>query len=169
MLETIFFTAPAWVANTAVAIFYHFLIVRWRTIPRWPLDCGMTVRGRRLFGENRTVGGSLVMVLVGAAVGGFQGRPLVGLLMGSAALVGGLINSFAKRQLAIPEGGNFIPFDQLDYALATTFALSLFRLAPPGFNPPFFLAFALMFQLGVNLAAFALGFVDRFLWWRRDV
>jgi hypothetical protein len=88
-----------------------------------PLDGGLTLRGRRLFGENKTGRGFVVMVPASAA--GFAllavlaghpaalglwplsvpGYALAGAIAGFGFMAGELPNSFAKRQLDIAPGG----------------------------------------------------------------
>jgi hypothetical protein len=119
----------------------------------WPLDAGLTIRGRRLFGQNKTVRGFVVMVpatavsiavvasLIGAA--GYSsaiwpldtaGFAVVGLVAGLGFMAGELPNSFIKRQLdgapGAPAAGPltgplFALTDRLDSALGTLIALSL--------------------------------------------
>lgn len=90
-----------------------------------PIDGGMRVRGRRLFGENKTVRGFVVMVpaaalafsLLGVLLGVLSSRArssiwpltdgelaMVGLCAGLGFMLGELPNSFAKRQLDVPPG-----------------------------------------------------------------
>ena len=89
-----------------------------------PLDFGMTCRGRRLLGDNKTLRG--FMVMLPAAAGSFfliglifsrypslyariwpvspSAFALLGLWAGFGFMVGELPNSFLKRQLDIPPG-----------------------------------------------------------------
>jgi hypothetical protein len=87
-----------------------------------PVDGGRTLRGRRLFGDNKTWRGALFMT-AGPAIAAValhrlpwyrQRLPeqirdanpvLVGALLGVGVFGGELPNSFAKRQLDIPPGG----------------------------------------------------------------
>jgi CDP-archaeol synthase len=88
---------------------------------RRPLDGGLTVRGRRLFGDNKTWRGAIVMVtgtmLAALALSHWDeywhalppeiralGPLLMGLLVGLGVVVGELPNSFVKRQLDIAPG-----------------------------------------------------------------
>lgn len=82
-----------------------------------PLDGGRVVRGHRLFGDNKTVRGALVMI-AGTTVAAAVLFPLIppyspppwfgwaglGALMGLAYIVAELPNSFVKRQLGIEPG-----------------------------------------------------------------
>ena len=117
-----------------------------------PLDGGRTLAGRRLFGDNKTVRGFVVMVpatglafallasLLGTQYGGLNGlwplSPLgYGLLGAWGALgfmAGELPNSFVKRQLGIPPGAAaqgrcagplFFVVDRLDSILGLMLAL----------------------------------------------
>ncbi|HEX8121633.1 MAG TPA: CDP-archaeol synthase [Solirubrobacteraceae bacterium] len=91
-----------------------------RTLKR-PLDGGRSLRGERIFGDNKTWRGALVMTAgtVVASAGlrrmGWYERRLppsvreagavdVGLRLGLASVVGELPNSFAKRRLGIAPG-----------------------------------------------------------------
>lgn len=88
-----------------------------------PLDGGATLRGRRLFGANKTTRGFIVMVPAAAAAFAVlslaAGEParaglwalspagygVLGAWAGFGFMMGELPNSFAKRQLNIPPGG----------------------------------------------------------------
>jgi CDP-2,3-bis-(O-geranylgeranyl)-sn-glycerol synthase len=85
-----------------------------------PLDAGLTFRGRRLFGANKTVKGFVVMVPAAAAsfallaaaapasVGlwdlSLRAYAALGALAAVGFMAGELPNSFVKRQLDIPPG-----------------------------------------------------------------
>ncbi|UCG72351.1 MAG: CDP-archaeol synthase [Chromatiales bacterium] len=92
-----------------------------------PLDFGHTVRGRRIFGDNKRVRGLVVMPLATAATfallgalrpelpqwlaGGMWALPasqyaLLGLVAGLAFMLAELPNSFLKRQLGIAPGAS---------------------------------------------------------------
>ena len=128
---------------------------------RWasPLDGGRTFRGRRLFGDNKTWRGFVIMVpAVGASfallaalarqmpavasglwplsVGGYAS---LGLFAGFGFMAGELPNSFLKRQLGVPAGqaadGSiaqpaFFLLDRLDSPLGMMLTLSLFVPVP---------------------------------------
>lgn len=121
------------------------------------LDGGLRVRGRPLFGANKTLRGAIVMIaacviwtgaidLVQRALGLHDslrfiareqlGSIALGLLLGTAYIVGELPNSFVKRQLDIAPGAAagrgwrslFWAVDQLDSAVAIVLMLSAFRV-----------------------------------------
>ena len=115
-----------------------------------PLDGGATMRGRRIFGANKTARGFVVMIpaaalafaLLRALVGEGTGLwPLsiaayvgLGALAGVGFMVGELPNSFLKRQLDIAPGtasahplaatGQFL-VDRLDSGVGMLLALTL--------------------------------------------
>ena len=105
---------------------------------RIPLDGGIEVGGHRVFGDNKTVRGVLVMVggcaLAGAVVFSVAppgpqrpawGWALVGAALGSGYVAAELPNSFVKRRLAIApgeegHGATQRLVDQLDSVLGVT-------------------------------------------------
>jgi len=108
-----------------------------------PLDGGLTFRGARVFGDNKTWRGALTM-FAGTLVSTLllwrlawykellpsellvRGAWAHGSLLGLAVVVGELPNSFIKRQLGISPGGHqdsrlgtlLSIFDQADFVLA---------------------------------------------------
>ena len=104
----------------------------------FPLDGYATFRGKRILGDHKTARGLLSGVIVGIATAALQVRlyrslprvrqiipldytainPLLfGALASLGALSGDALKSFCKRQLDIPPGANWVPFDQVDYVL----------------------------------------------------
>jgi hypothetical protein len=143
----------AWfAAPVVVAALVHVLVLkfRWLELLRVPLDGGATWRGRRIFGDNKTVRGAVVMIGVATAAAALQGvvrvpsleyfdygtanLPLLGLLMGIGFVVGELPNSFIKRQLDVAPGAHagivHTLADQLDSVIGALLTLSLVWVAP---------------------------------------
>lgn len=138
----------------------HIVAIRrglWPRLGRLPLDGGLTWRGRRLLGDNKTVRGAVVMVaatslasgLVGLALGGngpaardlapAAAHPLAwGALLGAGYVVGELPNSFLKRQLDVAPGAAargplrplFWTVDQCDSLVGVLAAASLVAMPP---------------------------------------
>lgn len=134
MAQTAWFAAPA---SKAFAV---------------PLDGGLHLRGRRLFGPNKTARGFVVMVPAAAAAFvllaamapdvvrawlwrlPLEGYALLGAWAGFGFMAGELPNSALKRQLGIPPGGapraraaavlHFL-LDRLDSGIGLLAALSL--------------------------------------------
>ena len=125
------------------------------------LDGGLELRGRPLFGANKTLRGAIVMIaatVVWTVVFDRLQRGLglddsirfiarerlgsigLGLVLGVAYILGELPNSFGKRQLDIAPGAAaggglrrlFWAVDQLDSAIAIVLVIGCFRAPPLG-------------------------------------
>lgn len=127
VLAVLYFFVPAYIANMTPVFFrkIDFLDV--------PLDFGSKLRGRRLFGKNKTWRGMLSGILFGgltfwlqilAHEAGFTAWSLIdyslypfwlGGLVGFGALLGDAFESMVKRQLDRPPGKAFVPWDQVDF------------------------------------------------------
>jgi CDP-2,3-bis-(O-geranylgeranyl)-sn-glycerol synthase len=107
------FVAVMLVGGVAQGVVMRFDLGRRLAVP---LDGGHRLRGRRVFGDNKTVRGAVVMV-VACALGATVLLPLnppgappaggwvwAGTAMGLAYIVAELPNSFVKRQLDIAPG-----------------------------------------------------------------
>jgi hypothetical protein len=159
LLEALWIAAPVIVGGLL-----HIAAMRLRVcspLARVPLDGGVTLRGRRLFGDNKTLRGAVLMVLftVLATIGAFgvaeraawaaaltprellSAGPVVwGGLLGAGYVLGELPNSFIKRQLSIPPGDAargwlgpvFWVVDQIDSLGGAMLALSLVWVPPLG-------------------------------------
>jgi hypothetical protein len=122
----------------------HLMVMKLDLFPglrAMPMDGGATIRGRRVFGDNKTWRGALVTILSVTASAWALARmndccihlptlvpfaelhPVAwGLLLGTGYIVGELPNSFVKRQLDIGPGASgqglvgrvFWVVDQLD-------------------------------------------------------
>jgi CDP-2,3-bis-(O-geranylgeranyl)-sn-glycerol synthase len=136
VLFALWFFAPAGIANSSPVFANKIpLLHKLGT----PIDGGKTFRGKRIFGDHKTVRGFVVGVLMGFLVAGLQmflyknfswvsdlsytidySNPVV-ILMGTAlgfgALAGDAIKSFFKRQFSVPSGASWFPFDQIDYII----------------------------------------------------
>lgn len=143
----------AWLAApVVVAAIVHLVVLRfhWLEPLRVPLDGGARWRGRRVFGDNKTVRGALVMIAVSMAIAVLQGMvripaleyfdygtmnlPLLGMLLGLGFVVGELPNSFIKRQLDVAPGVHGGPWhavaDHLDSVIGALLILSLIWIPP---------------------------------------
>jgi len=104
-----------------------------------PMDFGRSLRGRRILGANKTIQGFVFAIILGTlvfyvqqlfyanniwhglAIIDYGQFPLtLGFLLAFGAILGDSLLSFFKRQIGIPPGKPWIPFDQIDYS---TFAL----------------------------------------------
>jgi CDP-2,3-bis-(O-geranylgeranyl)-sn-glycerol synthase len=141
----LWFFLPAGIANM-MPIF----AARWPIIKNWefPMDFGLTFRGKRVFGAHKTIRG-LVVGIVFATLTlwlqqlAFEHSGLVqswvthvdystlpililGPLFAIGALLGDAIESFFKRQLNIAPGDGWFPFDQIDYIVGGAIASAPF-------------------------------------------
>jgi CDP-2,3-bis-(O-geranylgeranyl)-sn-glycerol synthase len=150
----------------------HGLCIKfgWLRFAARPIDHGIQLRGRPLFGANKTCRGVLAVALgsaLGYALQGltpalqpqvWHGLPLAGLAalgfaIGAAAMLGELPNSFLKRQLGIapgapgggPAAGFFYLYDQVDFLVGAW--LVVWAWVPP--TPPLLL-WSLLFVVAVH-------------------
>lgn len=146
----------------SVAGIAHVLWLRTRLSRRfgWPVDAGLTFRGRRLFGDNKRACGFMVLPPVAAlcfmALGSLRETfpsavaealwPLsalqyagLGLVCGFAFMLAELPNSFLKRQFGIAPGQSsekpglrfmVLVLDRLDSVVGVLLALSLLVPVP---------------------------------------
>lgn len=111
-----------------------------------PVDFGIKVNGKELFGNNKTWRGIIVGVVTGILIAGIQAMlffkysffknttivdyekvnfVLFGVLMGGGALIGDLIESFIKRRLNKPSGKPWFPWDQVDWIIGSMLLSSI--------------------------------------------
>jgi CDP-archaeol synthase len=161
----------------------HAPVLKWDLLRalKVPVDGGRTVRGRRVFGDNKTLRGAIFMTAgpTLAAVW-LHRRPwyrrrlpaeiaeadplLVGALLGLSVFGGELPNSFLKRQLDIPPGGRrrdaagvtVSVVDQADFVLMALVLLRpLWRWRAR--DAAELLAVATAVHLPLNVAGYAVG------------
>jgi hypothetical protein len=157
----------------------HIVVLRCNLLRRLkaPLDCGLSWRGRRLLGDNKTWRGALVMVGAAAPVMALQqhwrlprlelfdyGRVsawLCGTLLGLGFVLGELPNSFLKRRCDIAPGQQahgarywlFLLLDQIDSVVGGLAALALV------WQPPWRVVAAALLLCSLAHIAFNLVFV----------
>jgi CDP-2,3-bis-(O-geranylgeranyl)-sn-glycerol synthase len=145
ILFALWFFAPAGIANSSPVFANKIPVLNKLGIP---IDGGKTFRGKRMFGDHKTVRGFVVGVLSGLLVAAIQmliyansewivgisapidySQPIV-LIMGAAlgfgALLGDAVKSFFKRQFSVPSGSSWFPFDQIDYIIGGLIASAFF-------------------------------------------
>ncbi len=136
ILFALWFFLPAGAANGSPVFANKVPLLRKLGMP---IDGGKTFRGKRIFGDHKTLRGFIVGTLVGLGTAALQmllfanfswvvdiagpidySDPIVLLLgaaLGFGALAGDAIKSFFKRQFSVPSGHSWFPFDQIDYIL----------------------------------------------------
>jgi CDP-archaeol synthase len=158
ILQVFWFMLPVVIAGLI-----HVAVIKlgWlAALARYPLDQRLTVKGRRLLGDNKTVRGALVMTGATAIVtfllaripGSLPSRLAVdpaqvtrpaiwGLLLGAGYILGELPNSLIKRQIGIAPGaaaaGRLKMFgwivDQIDSVVGAFLALAVIWRPDPAF------------------------------------
>lgn len=139
-------------APVIVAAIVHIVVIKVNALAwlKRPIDGGRSWRGHRIFGDNKTWRGALVMTAVSTAVAPLQGifrlpsleyfdygaTPmwLAGLLLGLGFVLFELPNSFSKRMLGVAPGGKGSPFfvllDQVDSVVGCMVLLCGVWVAP---------------------------------------
>ena len=159
LLQLAYFMLPAYCANMAPP-FVRF----WRGWNR-PIS-------RRFLGDHKTVVGFVAGIAAGMLATAAQyainiPSPFIdyqhwlglGLLFGIGAMTGDAIKSLVKRQLKIPPGARWMPFDQLDFVIgAIVLVWPWARLHFLDVIVLFGLSFAA--DIVVNLLAFRCGIKD---------
>ena len=131
----LWFFAPAGLAN--VSAFFSSKIPLLKKLSQ-PVDAKLKFRGKRILGSHKTIRGFIMgtgMAIIGVYIQVFfyNNIPflrsilpidytvinpvLLGCLLGFGALAGDAIKSFFKRQISIPPGKSWFPYDQIDYIL----------------------------------------------------
>jgi hypothetical protein len=150
IVEVVYLISPLLVAGVV-----HGPVIKRNLLPQWarPLDFGVTLGGKPLFGANKTWRGLALMSGVSTAVVYVQAQLyavppfrtlslvdysetswlVLGLALGLGYSLSELPNSFAKRRLGIPPGGvsgrralGQYVVDQADSAIGGTLVLALF-------------------------------------------
>lgn len=137
----VWFFLPAGIANM-IPIF-SAKIPRLRKFD-FPMDFRKTFRGKRIFGDHKTIRGLISGIIVATIVLWLQqiavqnsiwlqnwtlqvdyeqmNTFIVGPLFALGALLGDAIESFFKRQAGIKPGDGWFPFDQTDYIIGGSIA-----------------------------------------------
>ncbi|MDE1871028.1 MAG: CDP-2,3-bis-(O-geranylgeranyl)-sn-glycerol synthase [Candidatus Micrarchaeota archaeon] len=125
IIYPIIYIFPAYAANGAPILFGG---------GKRPLDMGRKLNGKRVFGDNKTVRGTISSIAVGVIVGLIEYPFLhymlaVAILLAIGANFGDLTGSFIKRRIGIKSGSSFPIMDQYGFFIfAMLFALPLGHL-----------------------------------------
>lgn len=172
ILFALWFFLPAGLANGAPVIANKVPFLNKFTAP---MDFKKNYRGKRIFGDNKTWRGFLAGIFTAIVTVWLQqiayqnfgwaaswSGPInysstsvfaLGFLLGAGALLGDALESFIKRQLEIPSGESWFPFDQLDYVIGgIVFASFLVQLA-------------ILYYLLILIVWFALHIINAYLFY----
>jgi CDP-2,3-bis-(O-geranylgeranyl)-sn-glycerol synthase len=124
IIYPILYIFPAYAANGAPVLFGGGV----------PLDFNMKWRGKRIFGDNKTVMGTASALVVGVAAGclesvAFPFMLKISIMLAIGAVFGDLLGSFIKRRLDYKSGHAFPLMDQFGFMVfALLFAFWLGHL-----------------------------------------
>lgn len=158
MLELFYLMIPAYIANMAPVFARR---IHWNT----PLDFGLTLRNKRIFGENKTWRGLIFGVIVGTLVGIILSQiywtfPFSAIkwsfYASSGALLGDAVKSFFKRQFDVESGKSWFPFDQIDFSIGALIVGS-FVYFPGWFNSAIIILVSAIGHIAVNHFAYYIG------------
>lgn len=151
VLQILYFSFPV---MPAAAVHIVVIKLNWMAALRKPMDFGKSFRGRRIFGDNKTWRGAVVMIAVSAAGMllqqavrirslepfdyGSVNALLAGAMLGPGFVVGELPNSFLKRRFDVPPGQQaiglkywvFTTLDQIDSVVGCLLAICPFWVPP---------------------------------------
>jgi CDP-2,3-bis-(O-geranylgeranyl)-sn-glycerol synthase len=149
ILTLIWLFLPAGIANMGPVIANNISFLKKYN---QPLDFGKTFRGKRIFGDHKTIRGILAGGFMGLIVAFGQmllsdifswldrysyqldyssSRILLfGLCLGFGAIIGDAVKSFFKRQIGVEPGKPWVPFDQLDFIIGGAIASLFFFTLP---------------------------------------
>ncbi len=128
IIYPIIYILPAYVANGAPVIFGGGK----------PADLGRQFRGKRIFGDHKTLRGTFSCLAAGIIIASIESAfipklLLVGVLLTAGTAIGDLLGSFIKRQMGMKEGHNLAFFDQY-FFLFVALAVAL----PAGYYPEWY-------------------------------
>ncbi len=124
----ILYILPAYVANGSPVIFGGGK----------PLDLSKKIKGIRIFGDNKTIKGTIAALLSGIAIGAlefpfFKYMLLISVLLAIGTVFGDLLGSFVKRRMSMRPGAPFPIMDQYGF-----FIFAMLFAAPLGHYPDFY-------------------------------
>lgn len=93
-----------------------------------PLDFGKKLRKHRIFGDGKTIRGTVVGILAGGLIGFLQGRLELGILLALGAISGDLVGSFIKRRLYKDRGHPVWGLDQFDFLVGALLLASVLEV-----------------------------------------
>jgi len=151
ILYPIIYILPAYVANGAPVLFGGGK----------PLDFDRKINGKRIFGNHKTIRGTVSSLIAGIIIGLLE-YPFLHYMLGIAILlavganIGDLLGSFLKRQIAFKPGKSAPILDQYGF-----FVLALLVALPLGHLPDIYGIIFLVILTGVmhpltNLGAYLL-------------
>ena len=139
IISAVYFMIPAYCANMTP------VLVRKVPFLNYPVDFNRLIKGKPIFGKNKTFRGFFFGMIVSTLIAYLQYIipykpqiiyldysvwPIIGILMGFGALFGDLIESFIKRRLSLSPGRRFVPWDQTDFVIGALLLISFISIPP---------------------------------------
>lgn len=137
----LWFFLPAGIANMMPIFAAHWPLLKKY---EYPMDFGLTFRGKRVFGSHKTMRGLIVGIIFATLTLWLQQLAymnigwvsdwvtyvdysalsvlVLGPLFAIGALLGDAVKSFFKRQVGVSPGESWFPFDQIDYIVGGAIA-----------------------------------------------
>ena len=172
ILFTIWFFLPAAVANSTAVVAAKLPLLKEMN---YPMDFHRKFRGERILGSHKTIRGLISGIVTACLVVYLQKNVfveisnnfaemnyenintlLLGVLMGTGALLGDAVKSFFKRRRDIKPGGMWFPFDQIDYIFGSSIFTYLYIQLDWHYYLIYFIV-GLAAHLVTNLTAYLLG------------
>jgi CDP-2,3-bis-(O-geranylgeranyl)-sn-glycerol synthase len=125
LIDPIIFILPAWASNTTP------IFVKKINFLNNPVDFGLSFKGQRIFGDNKTWRGLISGTLIGTIMALVLGESIyVGMILGFGALLGDLIGSFTKRRLGLAPSKPSLLLDQTPYVIVPILLYKIFYDLP---------------------------------------
>ncbi|MGC8670054.1 MAG: CDP-2,3-bis-(O-geranylgeranyl)-sn-glycerol synthase [Candidatus Micrarchaeia archaeon] len=151
LIYPIIYILPAYVSNGAPVLFGGGK----------PLDMNAKFHGKRIFGDHKTIRGTISALLSGIIIGiieypFFSYMLAIALLLSIGTITGDLLGSFIKRRLSFDEGKSFPIMDQYGFfVFALIFALPLGHL-PSLYGLLFLVVLTGLLHISTNIGAYKL-------------
>ena len=129
LVQAVYFILPAYFANMAPLIFKKVPFLNF-------------VISKKYFGDHKTYRGVFFAIVLAIIISYIQYKIdidinidykywlFIGILMGTGAMVGDLVESAVKRKMKIKPGNPFFPFDQIDFILGALIFVSFLEIPP---------------------------------------
>ncbi len=113
---------------------------------KYPMDFFRSFRGKRVFGDHKTIRGLITGILMAellfllqqylyansdlikniSLINYTEISPFFGIALGFGGLMGDALKSFFKRQIGIKPGSSWFPWDQIDWIIGSLVLSGLF-------------------------------------------
>jgi len=146
LITSLYFYIPGGSAN--IAAFFGMRVPLFKKL-KTPVDFGLSIKGVRIIGDHKLLGGFLFGVFFGILMGiikylvldnfmgnyvllslNFSQSLILSFILAFFAVTGDVLKSIVKRLLNIPPHAPWIPFDEIDHSVTSLVAASVFFPIP---------------------------------------